>query len=128
MHMSRAQLDDFITRYVGMWHERDPRRRRDIVRELWAEDAENITSRHVARGSAEITERVARAHEEWVASKGFVFRPVGDADTHNNLVKLFWEMLPRDGGRVEACGLDIFVLNDHGRIQSLYQFGEPLRT
>jgi hypothetical protein len=35
-------------------------------------------------------------------------------------------MLPRGGGPIEARGLDIFVLNDDGRIKSLYQFSEQL--
>jgi hypothetical protein len=126
MNLNQNQLDDFIARYIGMWHESDPQRRREIVRGLWSEDAENITRRFVVRGLAEITARVDRAHQEWVASKGFVFRPAGNTDTHNNLVKFFWEMLPRDGGPIEARGLDIFVLTDERRIRSLYQFGEPL--
>jgi hypothetical protein len=73
-----------------------------------------------------ILERVTRAHENWVASKGFMFRPAGNSDAHNHVVKVFWEMLPRNGGPLEARGLDIFVLEEDGRIRSLYQFPEPL--
>ena len=58
-----------------MWHEPDPARRRAVVAGLWAEDAENYTSRFAARGLEEIVARVARAHDEWVAAKGFIFRP-----------------------------------------------------
>lgn len=124
--MDQAQLDRFIARYIGMWHEGDAQRRREMVLGLWAEDAENITRRFVVRGIAQILPRVDRAHEEWVASRGFIFRPARRADTHNNLVKFPWEMLSRSGGPVEARGLDIFVLQDDGRIRSLYQFSEPL--
>jgi len=124
--MDQAQLDRFIARYLGMWHEGDTPRRHEMVLGLWAEDAENITRRFVVRGLAEILPRVDRAHQEWVASKGFMFRPSGSADTHNNLVKFPWEMLPRSGGPVQARGLDVFVLQEDGRIRSLYQFSEPL--
>jgi hypothetical protein len=126
MNLNQTQLDDFIARYIGMWDESDAERRHDIVHDLWSVDAENITRRFTARGMAEIIARVDRAHQEWVASKGFMFRPAGNNDTHNNLVKFFWEMLPRGGGPIEARGLDIFVLNDDGRIKSLYQFSEQL--
>jgi hypothetical protein len=33
-----------------MWHEPDPERRRTIVAALWADDAENYTSKFVVRG------------------------------------------------------------------------------
>jgi len=124
--MSEQQLNDFIERYVAMWHEPDATRREALVRSLWAEDAGNYTRRMVARGIDEIIGRVTRAHEEWVASKGFVFRRWGSVDAHNGVVKFFWEMVPRAGGAVESRGLDIFILRDDGRIGSLYQFGEPL--
>ena len=124
--MDKGQLDQFTARYVSMWHEPDPARREAIVRSLWAEDAENYTRKFVVRGMREILQRVTRAHEEWVASKGFIFRPAGNSDTHNHVIKFPWEMLPRNGGPLEARGLDIFVLQEDGRIRSLYQFPEPL--
>jgi len=124
--MDKHQVDQFIARYIGMWHEPDQKRRHEIVLGLWAEDADNYTRRFTAHGMQEILARVDRAHQEWVASKGFVFRPAGNTDEHNNVIKFFWEMLPRSGGALEARGLDIFVLNREGRIRSLYQFPEAL--
>jgi hypothetical protein len=125
--MNPVEVDTFIASYIAMWHENDAQLRRKMVFELWAEDAENITRRFFVRGLAQILPRVDRAHQEWVASKGFMFRPAGNTDSHNNLIKFYWEMLPRSGGPVEARGLDIFVLNAKGKIQSLYQFPEALR-
>ncbi len=124
--MEQEQLDSFIKQYVAMWHEPDPVRRREIVEGLWAEDAENYTRTFVARGLAEIIARVNRAHEEWVVSKGFVFRPAGNTAAHHHLIKFFWEMLPEAGGPPEARGLDIFVMREDGRIRALYQFGESV--
>ena len=124
--MDQQQLEKFIGRYVSMWHEPDAARRREIVRALWDDDAENYTRTFVVRGMDEIVARVDRAHEEWVAAKGFVFRPAGNTDTHNHLIKFFWEMLPKSGGPIEARGLDIFVLGADGRIRTLYQWNEPL--
>jgi len=124
--MEQEQLNSFISQYVSMWHEADPARRRDIVGALFAADAEDYTHKLAVRGTDEIIARVARAHEEWVASKGFVFRPAGNTDAHHHLVKFRWEMLPKAGGPIEARGLDIFVLREDGRIRALYQFSEPL--
>ena len=118
-------LQAFITRYVGMWHEPDAARRRAIVETLWAADGENHSRRFAIRGIDEIVARVTRAHDEWVAQKGFVFRPAGNTDTVGNVIKFFWEMVPKAGGPREALGLDVFVLRPDGRIGALYQFAEP---
>ena len=123
--MDQEQINTFINQYVSMWHEPDPARRREIVGALFAEDAENYTRAFAARGRDELIARVGRAHEEWVASRGFVFRPAGNTDAHHHVIKFFWEMLPKAGGPIEARGLDIFVLREGGRIGALYQFSEP---
>jgi hypothetical protein len=124
--MDQEELGNFIERYIAMWHEPDPVRRRERVLALWAEDAENCTRKFAIRGLDEILPRVTRAHEQYVSAQGCVFRSVGNADTHHGVVKFFWEMAPRDGGPIEARGLDIFVLREDGRIRALYQFAEPL--
>jgi hypothetical protein len=93
---------------------------------LWTRDAENVTSKFVIRGIDEILSRVSRAHDEWVASKGYIFEPAGNTDNHHNLIKFVWQMVPKGGGPAAAKGLDIFVLTGEGRIQALYQFNEPI--
>jgi hypothetical protein len=123
--MDQEQLNTFINQYVWMWHEPDPARRPKIVGDLFAEDAENCTHKLEVRGVHDIISRVTRAHEEWVASRGFVFRAAGNTDAHHHLIKFFWEMLPKGGGPIEARGLDIFVLREDGRVGALYQFSEP---
>ena len=123
--MEHQTLDEFVARYVAMWHESDADLRRAIVQQLWADDAENTSRRFAIRGLEAIVARVTRAHDEWVAQKGFVFRPAGNTDRLGNVVKFLWEMVPKGGGPREALGLDIFVLQDDGRIRALYQFAEP---
>lgn len=124
--MTEDQTDRFIADYMAMWHEPDPVRRRARVVALWAPDAENVTRRFVVRGLDEIAARVDRAHQEWVADKGFVFRPAGNTSAHNHLIKFVWEMVPGAGGPVDSRGLDIFVLTADDKIRALYQFAEPL--
>jgi hypothetical protein len=118
-------LDRFITRYMAMWHEPDAGKRRAVVAELFAEDAHNITARSEQSGIDGITARVKRAHDEWVAQKNYRFVPAGNTQAQYNLVKFFWHMVPQGGGKIEAMGLDIFVLNPAGKVQALYQFNEP---
>lgn len=123
--METQQLENFIAAYVRMWHIADAAQRRAVVQGLWADDAENQSRKFSIRGHDAIVERVRRAHDEWVAQKGFIFRPAGNTDAFGNVVKFLWEMVPGDGGPREALGLDIFVLQEDGRIRALYQFAEP---
>lgn len=124
--METETMRHFVERYMAMWHEPDPQRRREAVQALFAEDAENASRSFIVRGQAEITGRVTRAHAQWVADKGCVFRALQPADGHHDVLRLRWEMVPKAGGAAEARGLDIFVLRDDGRIGALYQFAEPL--
>jgi hypothetical protein len=124
--MNEEQLSAMVERYMSMWHERDAGRRRKIVEGLFAEDAENYTSKMEARGHEEIVARVARSHEAWVASKDYVFRAVRPAEVLHGVARFVWEMVPRAGGPIEARGLDIFILAADGRIRALYQFKEPV--
>lgn len=124
-NMDDRELARFIERYVAMWHEPDPVRRRETVAELFAEDAENYTRRSVYRGIEAITLRVAHAHEEWVRSRGQIFEPTTNTEAHHHLVKFFWQMRPTDGGPALSVGLDVFVLDGTSKIRALYQFIEP---
>jgi hypothetical protein len=122
--MNEAKVNEFVGQYVGMWHEADPARRREVVRSLFAEDAEDYTKNIAARGLDEIYARVTRAHDEYVAGKAYVFQQTGNTDEHHHVIKFFWKMLPRDGGPIVSRGLDILVLREDGRIRTLYQFLE----
>lgn len=124
--MDTNQTDALLTRYMAMWHETDAERRHAIIDSLFARKAENFTRTMQMRGLAEITGRVDRSHTEWVANKGFIFRPTCNTDSHNHLIKFNWEMVPKAGGAAQARGLDVMVLDGEGRIQALYQFNEPL--
>lgn len=120
--MNQHQLETFIARYIAMWNERDAGLRHTLASELWAADAENITRSFTAAGWEQILQRVDKAHAEWVARLNFIFRPAGRSDSHNNLVRFHWEMVPGAGGPVEARGLDILVFDNAGKIRFLYQF------
>jgi hypothetical protein len=82
---------DLADRYVALWNEPDPDRRRTMVRERWCADAvqvldppEEIRERAAelgfprttleARGHAALEMRIARAYESFVAPGAFVFR------------------------------------------------------
>jgi hypothetical protein len=139
--MVDLDLHDLASRYVAVWNEPDAERRRAAVRELWSADAVHVVQAPKelrqaaeglgfhglvleARGHDALELRVTHAYEEFVAPGTFVFRPCGDPDRLHDVVKLRWEMVPRDGGDVAGAGLQILMLGADGRTVSDYQFIE----
>jgi hypothetical protein len=126
-------------RYVAVWNEPDPDRRRAAVRELWAEDGTQVLEPPQeirtaaatvgfyspvleAYGHEELEARVSRAYEEFIAPGEFVFRPREEASRLHDVVKFGWEMVPVNGGEPAGGGLEVLVLADDGRIRLDYQF------
>jgi hypothetical protein len=83
--------NELAGRYVALWNEPDPARRRAGVAQVFAEDSAHLLhppqeAREVkaapvvnpifeARGHADLEARVTGADEEWVETGGFSFRP-----------------------------------------------------
>jgi hypothetical protein len=121
------ELQQFVDRYIAVWHEADPGERRRGVEQLWSPDALHCTPTLLALGHDEITARVAGAYERFVAPGEYRFRARDEATTHHDSVCLEWEMVGLAYGAVAAGGLDFFLLAPDGRIQSHYQYGAPAR-
>jgi hypothetical protein len=131
-----AELGD---RYIALWNEPDPDRRREMIAGLWTEDGSQIlqppeeirevaarpgigmTAILEARGYAEIEARAATAYEKWVGSEGLSFRRRDDVERLHDVVKFHWEAVTADG-EVVAVGLNFLVLAADGRIQRDYTF------
>jgi hypothetical protein len=133
---------EIADRYVAMWNEPDPDRRRAVIAELWTEDGVHqlqppvemreaaaapgigLTARLEARGHAELERRAASAYERFVGSGDYEFRRRDDAERLADVVKFHWEMVAAGTGDVAAVGLEFLVLASDGRIRIDYQFIE----
>ncbi|MEK2490963.1 hypothetical protein WN990_15515 [Kitasatospora purpeofusca] len=126
-------------RYVALWNEPDPERRRRAVEELWApggvhllQPPEDMRERAAelgfadtvleARGHDALERRVARAHEEFVAGGGYAFREQGGAIRVGDAVKLSWVMVRPGEEEVLGGGVEVLVLDENDRITADYQF------
>lgn len=133
--------DELCDRYVAVWNEADPERRRALVAELWAADAEHVlvpprevldaasglTMRAAfeVRGHRELEARVTEAHAQFIASGEYAFRRRDDAQRLRDVVKFTWEMIATADGTVAGAGLEFLVVDGEGRIRRDYQFIEP---
>ncbi|TMR98320.1 hypothetical protein [Nonomuraea basaltis] len=137
--MTDLNVQDLAGRYVALWCEPDLELRRKAIRELWAEGGVHVLQppqeiREIAarlgfesttleaRGHDAIEVRVARSYEEFVAPGEFTFTPRDDAVRLNDVVKFGWQMVPVGGGEAVGGGLEMLVLDEHGRIVTDYQF------
>jgi hypothetical protein len=129
----------FAAKYLALWNEPDPTRRRQLIAELWIEDGRHVlqppqevrevaarpgigtTAILEARGHEEIEARATSAYDHWVASEGLSFRGRDDAERLGDVVTFHWEAITGDG-EVAAVGLMFLVLAAHGRIERDYTF------
>ena len=131
---------ELVDRYVAVWNEADAERRRKAVRELWTEDGVQLleppqevrqtaatlgmTPTLEARGHDALEVRVTRSYEDFIAPGEFIFRARDNAARLNDVVKFNWEMVRTSDGTVAAVGLEIFLLDEDGRIRIDHQFIE----
>jgi hypothetical protein len=135
------EAEHLADRYVALWNEPDPERRRRVIAELWPEDGSQIlqppqairemaaspgigmAATLEARGHAELEARAATSYEQWVGSDGLSFRRRDDVDRLHDVVKFHWEAVSQDG-QVTAVGLVFLILATDGRIRRDYVFIE----
>jgi len=134
-------MNDLVDRYMMLWNEPDPERRRLLVAELWTEDGAQILQppeemREIAtrpgigmsatleaHGHAALQARVTSAYDEWVDRQGLHFKRRDDVDRVGDVVKFHWEAIDADD-HVAGVGLTFFVVDASGRIRRDYQFIE----
>jgi hypothetical protein len=139
VEISSRSAAELAEKYLALWNEPDPDRRRQMIAELWTEDGRHIlqppqeiraiaarpglamTAVLEARGYEEIEARAASAYEHWVGSEGLSFRGRDDAERLGDVVKFHWEAVSKDGELV-AVGLIFLVLAANGRIERDYTF------
>ena len=112
-------------RYVAVWNETDPDRRRRSITELWTPDGRHYVDTREAHGYDALEKRVTGSHEKNVRDGGHRFRAAPNARALRDVVAFGWEMLPADNERIVANGLVFLMLDRDGRIRVDYLFVLP---
>ena len=133
-----------VDRYVALWNEADPTRRRVAIVELFTPDAEHIleapeemrsAARHLGfptltlsvHGHDELEFRVSSAYDEFVGSGNYRFRARGNGARLGTILQFGWEMVATElAGQADsepaAVGLEVVALDGSGRIHLDHQF------
>ncbi|MBO0878895.1 MAG: hypothetical protein J2P17_00605 [Mycobacterium sp.] len=140
--MNSLDPESLAQHYVAVWTEPDPGHRRKAIEQLWTEDGGHVLHPPVeirdaaaalgfvhptleARGYDELEARVTRAYDQFVAPGEYTFRVREQPVRLHDVVTFRWEMVPVGGGEAVAGGLDVFVLDDAGRVRNDFQFPDP---
>jgi hypothetical protein len=120
------EAPDLAERYVAMWRELDASRRRALIINLYAPEAAFYSDYTTAKGRIAIEAEAAAAQDAYL-SKGCVFAPAGFSHRHHDVAMIHWRMSRADSAEVTLCS-DLLVFDEHGRINTDYQFEAPEKT
>ena len=118
--MNNAQ--HLADRYVSVWNESDPDRRRQAIAEIWRPDGQHYVDVREARGYDALEQRIVGSYERNIRDGRHRFRSAPGALCLRDLVVVPWEMMVADSERKVASGLAILIVDSEGRIRTDYQF------
>jgi len=116
------ELNHLADRYVAVWNEADPAKRRQQIADLWVEEGEHYVESGRFVGLEALERRVLEAHNAFVRDAGNRFRAVPGARREGDVVTFYWEMLPPEGDSVLGKGLEFMIVTETGRIIQDFQF------
>jgi hypothetical protein len=109
---------ELVDRYIASFNETDPTRRRQLVEQLYTEDAAYVDPRAEVRGPAQIDAFLAAAQQQL---PGFAFTLGGDVDAHHSQARFHWHATAPGADEPAVVGFDVLVAED-GKVRSVYGF------
>jgi hypothetical protein len=104
-------------RYIELWNERIPQRRREMLAANWTADAKYVDPLMSGDGRDGVDALIAGVQQRF---PDFRFRLIGEPNGFGDHVRFSWGLGP-DGGDSPIKGTDFAVLSD-GRIRSITGF------
>jgi len=120
-----AEIEKVADRYIAVWNEPDAESRRQAVAGMWTEDGTYTDPLAAVEGRQDIEGVIAGVREQF---PGHVFRLIGNADAHHNVLRFRWELVPEGSDESVVEGFDVAVVADDERISDLYGFLDKVPT
>lgn len=109
--------DQIAERYIEVWNETDPERRRAMLAEYWAEDAAYADPMMCASGRRDIAAMMDQVHERF---PGFRFALDGKVDHYANNIRFCWTFGP--AAEPDLIKGSEFAVAEDGRLRSVTCF------
>ena len=115
-----------VDRYIEIWNETDPIRRRALIALTWTEDAIYLDPLMSGEGTDEIDAMIQAAQER--VPPGHRFRRTGEVDDHHDRVRFSWELVPDGSDERLAAGTDVAQVAADGRLKEVTGFLDLMPT
>jgi SnoaL-like domain len=112
-----TDLNMIASRYIDLWNERTPSRRREILSQHWTSDAKYLDPLMSGDGHDGVDALISGVQQRF---PDFRFHLLGQADGFGDHVRFSWGLGP-DGADGPIKGTDFAVVRD-GKIQSVTGF------
>ena len=107
-----TDISTIASRYIDLWNERTPSRRREILSQHWADDAKYIDPLMSGDGHDGVDALIAGVQQRF---PDFRFRLIGQPNGYGDHVRFSWGLGP-EGVDSPIKGTDFAVIRD-GRIR-----------
>ena len=105
-------------RYLALWNEPDPARRRALLAEAWSAQGRYVDPLMSGEGREGVAAMIDAARAQF---PGHGFRLRDEPDGHGSYVRFSWTLVS-DGGSAVVGGTDVALLDEQGRIASVVGF------
>ena len=120
-----ADTATLVNRYIAMWNEPDPERRRALVAETITEDATYVDPMMAGKGIEQISAMIGAAQQQYPGHRfALISNPASPTNAHNDRVRFSWALSLNSGDPI-AIGTDFAAVSDDGRMRSVTGFLEP---
>jgi hypothetical protein len=113
-----SDLSNVVQRYIAMWNESDPDRRRALVAQTVTDDASYVDPLMTGEGVDGIDAMIAGAQQQF---PGHTVVLRSGPDAHHDRARFSWS-LHANGGDAVAAGTDFATVADDGRLRTVTGF------
>ena len=111
-------MQELIDRYIAVWNEADPARRRALIARTWAAGARYLDPLMAGDGREGIDAMIAGVQQRF---PGLRFSLIGAPDGHNDRIRFRWALGPA-GGEAVVEGTDFATVASDGLLASVTGF------
>ena len=116
-----ADVATLVDNYIATWNERDSGRRRALIAETFAENADYRDPLMSGEGQEGIDAMIAGVQQQYGEYR---FELADGPDAHNDRVRFTWQLVHNGDEVSVATGYDFGTLAHDGRLQSVTGFLE----
>jgi ketosteroid isomerase-like protein len=108
-----------VRRYVEIWNQADGALRAKAAADLLTADCRFVDPLADVSGPDGLAAVIGGVHEQF---PGHRLRQLGEVDTHHDVLRFTWELVPDGGGESVVIGTDVLALTEDGLVGGISGF------